>query len=148
MHDEWIALADAITKVLTELRWGQFAVFDYVDSLSDDAPYAQIALNPGGYYCEVVSDAYLCADRWPLDEKTLLAAGWQIPDDATLNWWMSGIDGPSEAAGLMTAALSEAHACRDASRVRWKIGAFPPPPDGGEPMPQLVTDVPAGVWAA
>ena len=111
VRDDWGALAGTIETVLSELRWGHFAIFDYVDSTRAAAPYAQVAFGVDGYYCEVVSEEYLPVDLWPLEHETLLAAGWRAPDGATLNWWMSGVTDPGVAATLLASALSEGRAC-------------------------------------
>jgi len=41
----------------------------------DPRPYAQCAPEPDGWYCEVVSQTYLPATAWPIDEVALRRLG-------------------------------------------------------------------------
>jgi hypothetical protein len=124
-----------VQAALDGITPGQFLVLEYLTE--DDLPvepYAQAALDPGGWYCEVVSDWYLPAHRWPMNELALARAGWQVRDDVTDNWWCADVDLAS-AAHLLVDALWNGRSCTDPDRFAISVGTFPTGPDGGEPIP-------------
>lgn len=128
-------LAEWVQAALDEVTPGQFLVLEYLtdEDLPVD-PYAQAALDPGGWRCEVVSAHYLPAHRWPSDELALARTGWLAPDDRTDNWWLPDVD-LVLAARLLVDALWDGRACTDPDRYAISIGTFPTGPDGGEPLP-------------
>jgi hypothetical protein len=124
----WVAAA------LTPITPGQFLLLEY---LTDDdlpvEPYAQAALEPGGWHCEVVSASHLPSHRWPLRERALTRAGWRPPAGRTANWWQPDVALDS-AAGVLVDALWTGRVCTDIDRFAVSVGTFPAPRGGGEPM--------------
>ena len=135
METTTVDVAGWVQAALDDVTPGQFLLLEY---LSDEdlpvEPYAQAAIDPGGWHCEVVSARYLPVHRWPLDERALLRAGWQAPCDRTENWWRTDVD-LELAAQLLVDALWVGRACADADRYAISIGTFPPGPGGGRPLP-------------
>ena len=122
-------------SALDEVTPGKFLILEYLTE--EDLPvepYAQAALDPGGWYCEVVSTHYLPGHRWSLDELALVRSGWHPPDQQTDNWWRADV-GLEHAAGLLVDALWIARTCTDPDRYAISVGTFPSGPDGGEPVP-------------
>ena len=128
-------LADWVQAALDEITPGQFLVLEYLtDADLPVEPYAQAALDPGGWHCELVSPHYLPTHRWPIDEPAIDRAGWRPPDGRTHNWWSCDVD-LDAAARLLVDALWDGRACTDPDRFAISIGTFPSRPDGGEPHP-------------
>lgn len=131
----WRELIDEIGQALLRLRPGQFLLLEY-DALRtwDPRPYAQCAREVDSWYCEVVSQHYLGATQWPIDELALRRAGWLLPDDETANWWLNAESAEATAA-LLVEGLRLGRMCPDPEKFAWSVGTFPSGPDGGEPLP-------------
>lgn len=131
MTSERAELAAWVQSALDEVTPGQFMLLEY---LTDDdvpvEPYAQAALDPGGWYCETVSGAHLPGHRWPIDEHAAMRHGWRAPDARTANWWQADVD-LDRAAALLVDALWLARGCTDPDRYAISIGTFPSGADGG-----------------
>ena len=87
--DNWQALISQLGEHVEQLGVDQFIILEYTTGrhLAPE-PYAQTAhAGPDGLICEVVSDVYLPASQWPLDEVALRRAGWSAPSPETENWW-------------------------------------------------------------
>jgi hypothetical protein len=131
---EWVQ--DALDRVTP----GQFLLIEYLtDQDLPVDPYAQAALEPGGWYCELVSGHHLPTHRWPLDEVGLRRSGWLVPGDGTDNFWRPDVD-LREAAGILVGSLWVGRSCTDPDRYALSVGTFPSGPHGGEPLP-----IPAGL---
>jgi hypothetical protein len=139
--DRWTELAGEIGAALARLRPGQFLLIEY-DALRtwDPRPYAQCAREVDSWYCEVVSQNYLGAAQWPIDELTLRRSGWLLPDDETANWWLNA-ESADAAAMLLVEGLRLGRLCPDPGAFAWSVGTFPSGPDGGEPLPVPVEDL-------
>ncbi len=126
-----------VQAALDQVTPGQFLLIEY---LTDDdlpvEPYAQAALDPGGWHCEVVSDRYLPRHRWPIDHLALSAAGWRPPGEGSDNYWVPDVDLGS-AATLLVRGLMLGRGCTDPDRYAISVGTFPSGPHGGEPLPAL-----------
>ena len=124
-----------VQDALDQVQPGQFLLLEFLsgEGLPVD-PYAQAALDPGGWYCEVVSAHHLPTHRWVLDELALARQGWQPPDSGTDNWWRGDV-GLDQAAALLVDALWIGRGCTDMDRYAISFGTFPSGPDGGEPIP-------------
>ncbi len=122
-----------VQGALDEVTPGQFLLVEY---LTDEGlpvePYAQAALEPGGWSCEVVSARYLPGGRWPIDEPALARTGWSGPDERTDNWWRCDVEF-GRAAALLVDALWSGRGCTDPDRFAVSTGTFPSPPDAVEP---------------
>ena len=129
-------LATWVQEALDQVRPGQFLLIEYLSGTGLPVdPYAQAALDPGGWYCEVVSGHHLPTHRWFLDELALTRQHWRQPDDGTDNYWQPDV-ALDQAAELLVTALWCARACTDIDRYAISIGTFPTSPDGGEHLPQ------------
>ncbi len=127
-------LADWVQYALDEVTPGQFLLLEYLsDTDLPVEPYAQAAIDPGGWHCEVVSSRYLPTHRWPLDEPALLNTGWVAPGGGTENWWRTDVD-LHRAARVLVDALWVGRACTDPDRYAISIGTFPSGPDDGRPL--------------
>jgi hypothetical protein len=134
-------LATWVQSTLEEITPGKFLLLEYLtEGDLPVEPYAQAALDPGGWYCEVVSAHHLPGHRWGLDEVALARSGWRPPDLRTDNWWRADVD-LGHAAAFLVDALWIARACTDPDRYAISVGTFPSGPEGGEPMP-LPDEVP------
>lgn len=126
-----------LTEVVTTLTVGQFIVVDCLIGLPEPGlPYSQAARTPGGWYCEVVSGAFLPADVWPINELALRRMGWNAPypvhpDDN----WSSELPLDSDVASHLLGGLRYGRCCPESAFVRWSVGTFPSGPDGGLPLP-------------
>lgn len=127
-------LVAAVERSIGGLRTGQFLIVDYDSGDPGNEPYAQLAVEPDELYLEVVSEHHLPAGQWPINTPALRTRGWSPPDGDTANWWCTATDAQAAALSLVT-ALMVARACLDVERFSVSIGTFPPPPDGGEPVP-------------
>lgn len=99
----------------------------------DPDPYAQASREGEGWYCELVSQDFLPATAWPIDEVALRRSGWAPPLEAPGNWWRSA-DDAERCVRLLLSGLREGRACEDPEAYRWRTGRFPPGPDGGLPL--------------
>lgn len=124
-----------IRSTLDEVKPGQFLLIEYLtESGLPVEPYAQAALDPGGWYCEVVSTHYLPSERWPLDELALTRDRWHSPDPDKDNWWQRDV-GDADVASRLIGGLWNGRSCRDAYRYAVSVGTFPSGPGGGEEQP-------------
>ena len=131
----WSDLGGEVGAALARLRPGQFLLIEYdTHGTWDPRPYAQCAREVDSWYCEVVSQHYLSATTWPIDELALRRAGWMLPDDETANWWRNA-DSADAAAVLLVEGLRRGRLCTDPELFAWSVGTFPSGPDGGEPLP-------------
>ena len=130
MTDGWADLVHDLTLDLGAIVPGQFVIVEHGAQL-DPNPYVQAAPERGGgWYCEVVSEAYLPAGVWPIDEGYLCAAGWTPPTDSRDNWSRTA-DSPAQVAGLLADGLRHGRVCPDWQQVMWRTAWFPRPPDDG-----------------
>jgi len=133
--DDKSELVGWVQAALDEITPGQFLLLEYLsEGTLPVEPYAQAALEPGGWHCEIVSALHLPPCIWPLDEGLLDETGWLAPDGRTDNWWRADVD-LGLAAGLLVEALWDGRSCTDPDRYAVSIGTFPAGPDGGEPRP-------------
>ena len=137
VDDGWEQVRSRLDSAVRSLPWESFVLVRH--GAADEAPYAQAAPGPAGWYVEVVSAAYLPATDWPLDEEWLRTTGWQDPDGDTLNWWRTRTP-VDEVAGLLLDGLRCGRGCSDPGALVVTVGRFPDGPDGGEPLPVLDAD--------
>ena len=125
-----------LTEVVMALTVGQFVVVDCLVGLAESGlPYSQTARTPDGWYCEVVSAAFLPAHVWPINELALRRMGWNAPypehpDDN----WSTELPLNAAVAELLLDGLRKGRCCPDNTLVRWAVGTFPSGPDGGLPL--------------
>lgn len=132
---EWDALRTEVAEALAGLGPVQFLILEYHPGGTVE-PYAQAAREVGGYHGELVSEAYLPADQWPIDEVTIRRQGWTAPDTDTPNWW-AWADTADLAARHLVDGLRHGRRCGELSAFTWRDGTFPGGGgDGGEPLPQ------------
>ena len=128
MQDGWADLVHDLTIDTAGMVLGQFVIVEHCAQL-DPNPYVQAAPDRGGgWYCEVVSAAYLPAGVWPIDEGYLRRRGWTPPADPRDNWSRTA-DSPGQVAELLADGLRYGRLCPDWQQVMWRIHRFPRPPD-------------------
>jgi hypothetical protein len=134
MNERWSDLQDDFGYTIGCLTPQEFLLMRYL-TVTNPAPYAQVAAEPdGSYYCEVVSHHHLTASCWPIDEARLVAAGWEAPVGRQTNWYRYA-DSADQAAALLIEALRFGRACGDPERFVGTIDRWPPDDDGGrEPV--------------
>jgi hypothetical protein len=131
----WDALRTEVAEALDGLGSDQFLILEYHPSGTIE-PYAQAAREVGGYYCELVSEAYLPSVEWPIDEIAIRRQGWTPPDPDTQNWWTVA-ESADLAARLLVDGLRHGRRCDELSAFTWRDGTFPGGGgDGGEPLPE------------
>jgi hypothetical protein len=123
-----------LETTITALLPGKFLIIEYGVDRLDEPPYAQLAVDPEGYYLELVSERYLPARDWPIDEAALRSGHWLAPDSSTDNWWRFA-DRPYLAARSLLHALTVGRSCTSHDLFTVRTGSFPSPPGGGEPIP-------------
>lgn len=125
MSNDLAELVEWVQTALREITPGQFLLLEYLTE--DDLPvepYVQAALDPGGWYCEVVSSHYLPGHRWPLDEQALTRRGWRAPESGTGNWQQTDV-AFDVAARLLVDAHWFGRGLSDPDRYAISIGTFP-----------------------
>lgn len=142
MEKTWESLTTDLTRVLDALLPEHFVIIEFDAGLSTTNPYVQAAREPNGFYCEVVSEEFLPRAEWPILQRTLIESGWERPSGGGENWHQIVDNLPSPAAQLMLDGLRQGRVCRDPNRIAWRVGRFPPGPDGGEPVPVDATRAP------
>lgn len=146
MDSEWDDLVDDLALDMVELEYRQFVILEFNTQL-DPNPYAQATPNSAGdWLCEVVSDHYLGAECWPLDEVDLTSRGWAAPVRPEDNWENSSGDAGA-AAVLLVEALRFGRACADPLVFTWRISWFPPPEDEDEEKAPILPLGPFGLAA-
>ncbi len=124
MSESWAEAARDLAPVLQLMRPGQFAFIKCgVDVDPEDFPYVQAARLVDGWYCEVVSQAYLPATAWPFDELAFRRLEWLPPVDRG-NWHREVAPG-RDVADRLLAGLRYGRACPARAVVRWWVGTFP-----------------------
>ncbi|QTG82579.1 TY-Chap domain-containing protein [Arthrobacter crystallopoietes] len=122
----WQGATLALAEDIEWLKDGDFVLVEYGESTEDAcAPYAQVALDEEGYWCEIVSNDYLPGDTWPLHGDVLKAAGWNAPDTSCPNW-SSMRTGPQLTAGEVLAGLRHGRSCPDVRQLSWHVATAPP----------------------
>lgn len=132
----WTDTQQTLARTVAALLPGQFVIVENVVGLPDsDLPYAQAARSVDGWYCEVVSDAFLPAPVWPIDELALRRLGWSPPDPAQPDDnWSTELPLNADIAKLLLEGLRKGRCCPDDAPLRWSVGTFPSGPDGGLPL--------------
>lgn len=129
----WARAGELVGDALADMPWNSFLSIDYGDETDGPCrPYAQASPSADGVWCEIVSEEFLSAEEWPINEVYLLRNGWSAPDDEVPNWHKHGIP-PLEAGHQILEGLIYGRSCHDPQKVRWHSGDFPggPGPDGG-----------------
>jgi hypothetical protein len=120
---------------LDRITPGQFLLLEYLTG--DDLPvepYAQAALDPDGWCCELVSAHYLPGQLWSVHEMTLIRSGWHVPDASSHNYWQTEV-AFDDAAQLLVEALWFGRNLTDPDCYAISIGTFPCGRRGGERLP-------------
>lgn len=123
-EDSWRDLIEEISEAVRTLPWNHFLTVDYESgNTGGDSPYAQAFTGPAGVTATLVSEQFLPAVLWPLDEEYLAEAGWRPPHPDQLHWERSHL-GLKDAAHVMVDALRYGRDCSDPYRFRWGSGAM------------------------
>lgn len=123
-ESSWRNLVAEIAHAIRELPWKHFLTVDYeTGDTGGDSPYAQAFTGPGGVSVTVVSEQFLPAIKWPMDEEYLAEAGWTPPTPHQWHWERSGLS-LDEAADVLVDALRFGRGCPDPYRFRWGSGAL------------------------
>lgn len=131
MTRTWLETVVELDTVIAGMRWGQFVIVDYdLCGLRNEAPYAQAACDPHGWYAEVASETN--AAFWRHDATWLREAGWERPcaDDN----WQRGIPNADDVARQLVDGLRFGRGCLLPDLFTIRVGRFDGPPDGGRPQ--------------
>ncbi|MCQ6269102.1 hypothetical protein M8J71_01085 [Pseudarthrobacter sp. R1] len=132
-EERWARAGEMVCEALTNMPWNSFLSIDYGDEADGpNRPYAQATPSADGVWCEIVSEKFLPADKWPIDANFFKRNGWSAPDEEVPNWHKQGVP-PLEAGHQILEGLVHGRSCPDPQKVRWHSGEFPggPGPDGG-----------------
>lgn len=133
VDDDWHRAGNLISDLLARMPWNSFLRVEYAGTKSNGvSPYAQATPSADGVWCEVVSEEFLPAADWPINQEFLARNHWSEPDSDFPNWWKSQVS-PHDAGHQIVAALRLGRLCPDVTEFRWSTGEFPPGPgpDGG-----------------
>jgi hypothetical protein len=133
LEHRWARAGELVGDALADMPWNSFLSIDYgAEADGPRRPYAQASPSADGVWCEIVSEKFLPAEEWPINEAYLLRNGWSAPDDEVPNWHKQGIP-PFEAGHQILEGLAYGRNCPDPQKVRWHSAEFPggPGPDGG-----------------
>lgn len=141
VDDSWASVTVRICEEVSNVPWGSFVIVDHERTRrGDDAPYAQGAPGPYGWYAEVVSDTHRHTDYLPVDAVWLRSNGWHEPDQSTSNWWRTRVP-PGNIAGTLIEALQNGLRCTNPAGITLTTGRFPTGPRGGTPLSAEVREL-------
>ncbi|MCU6482462.1 ADP-ribosylglycohydrolase family protein [Arthrobacter sp. A2-55] len=124
LDNYWDRAAGSLADEIQWLKDGDFLTVDYGTENPELVVYGQLSIEDDGFHCEVVSNAFMPADDWPLDSAYLVAAGWTPPGDENPNWHRVQ-SGAAATAALILAGLRYGRGCRDPRRLGWEPATFP-----------------------
>jgi hypothetical protein len=124
LDNYWDRAADSLADEIQWLKDGDFLRVDYDTENPELVVYGQLSVEDDGFHCEVVSNAFMPADDWPLDPAYLVAAGWSPPGDENPNWHRVH-SGAAATAALVLAGLRYGRGCSDPRRLGWEPATFP-----------------------
>ncbi|MCT1366425.1 TY-Chap domain-containing protein [Kocuria sp. HSID16901] len=123
-ENSWAELVAEISEAIRTLPWKHFLTVEYdTGNTGGDSPYAQAFTGPGGVTATLVSEQFLPAVLWPLDEEYLVDAGWRPPHAEQLHWERTQLSLDDSATEIVD-ALRYGRDCSDPYRFRWGSGAM------------------------
>lgn len=131
----WEDLAEELRSALTSLPWNHVLTVEYeTGNTGGDFPYAQALTGPGGVGVLLVSEDYLPAIAWPIDEDYLVETGWEQPTDEQPNWARTRLT-VDEALEAVVGGLRHGRGCPDPYRFRWGSGVISTAPQAAPSLP-------------
>jgi hypothetical protein len=132
----WQDLEEELRSALAGLPWNHFLTVEYeTGNTGGDFPYAQAFTGPAGVAVRLVSEDYLPAFAWPIDEDYLVETGWEAPGEEQPNWARTRL-AVEEAAGAVVEGLRYGRGCPDPYRFRWGSGTVTDARDAAPSAPQ------------
>lgn len=123
-EDSWRDLIAEIHQAIRDLPWKHFLTVDYeTGNTGGDSPYAQAFTGPRGVDVTLVSEQFLPAILWPLDQEYLEESGWKAPTPDQWHWSRTQLS-LDDAAEVLVDALRYGRDCSDPYRFRWGSGAI------------------------
>nr|WP_186760787.1 hypothetical protein [Arthrobacter alpinus] len=101
----------------------EYLLVIYDIGLSEYSVYGQFAINEGNFQCEVVSEQFVPADVWPINDGCLRHSGWSAPENGNPNWSMRQ-DKPEQAADSVLTAMRSGLGCTDPQLISLTVGRF------------------------
>lgn len=121
LENYWDWAADALADEIPWLKIGDFLAIDYDSGNPEVVVYGQLAVEYDNFHCEVVFNAFMPADDWPLVSAYFVAAEWTSLDDQMPNWHRV----QSPAAAVVLAGLRQGRGCHDPRKLDWEPATFP-----------------------
>lgn len=120
----WEDLTAEIAQALADLPWHHFLTVEYETGNGlNESPFAQAFTGPGGVDVTVVSEQFLPAIVWPIDDEYLTETGWTAPSESHPQWRQHRL-APERAAGVLVQGLRYGRDCTDPYKFRWGSGSF------------------------
>ncbi|QCB97632.1 hypothetical protein E5206_12465 [Arthrobacter sp. PAMC25564] len=123
IEKEWAAVTAAVAQDLETMTSRDYLLITYDIGRQHYSAYGQLTLDDGTFQCEVVSDRFLPADAWPIDDAYFLNTGWSAPDRGNPNWSRYQ-KGSAEAAATVLNALRTGRRCNNPRLLSWSSGVF------------------------
>lgn len=120
---DWAEIARELAGSLEEMTSLEYLLVIYDIGLSEYSVYGQFAINEGNFQCEVVSEQFLPADVWPINDGYLRHSGWSAPENGNPNWSMRQ-DKPERAADSVLTAMRSGLGCTDPQLISLTVGRF------------------------
>ncbi|MCT2242669.1 TY-Chap domain-containing protein [Rothia kristinae] len=119
----WEELVGEIAQAVRDLPWNHFLTVEYETGNNlDEAPFAQAFTGPAGVEVTLVSERFLPAIVWPIDDAHLQRTGWTAPDESQPHWRQGRLE-PEAAARTLVDGLRHGRDCSDPYSFRWGSGA-------------------------
>ncbi|POH71687.1 TY-Chap domain-containing protein [Arthrobacter glacialis] len=120
---DWAEIARELACFLKGMTSRRYLLVTYDIGLRDYSVYGQFAINEGNFQCEVVSEQFLPAAVWPINDGYLRHGGWSSPENGNPNWSMRQ-DQPERAADSVLSALRSGLGCTDPQLISLTFGRF------------------------
>ncbi|MHA7271463.1 TY-Chap domain-containing protein [Arthrobacter sp. HLT1-20] len=120
---DWAEIARDVAGFLKEMTSREYLLVTYDIGLRDYSVYGQFAINEGNFQCEIVSEQFLPADVWPINDTYLRHSGWSAPENGNPNWSMRQ-DQAERAADSVLTAMRSGLGCADSQLIKMNFGRF------------------------
>lgn len=120
---DWPVIALDIARALGEMTSREYLLVTYDIGHRDHSVYGQFAINEGNFQCEVVSEQFLPADVWTINDGYLRQSGWSAPENGNPNWTMRQEQAEIAASSVLN-GMRSGLGCTDPQLINVSIGRF------------------------